>query len=259
MTYSKISHFIKYTGSKRILAPFISEYIPNDIPEICEPFCGSASLSLTLMANNHNVGTYYLYDKNTHIVNLLKMCKDNPDKLIDTYSVFWRDLQNNPKQVYSEYRKEFNTFFQPDIFLCLIRTCVNGITRFNSLGEFNVSLHHSRPGIHPKKLSSQILNISSLLNANKVVIANRSYVEAEHSLYFLDPPYKSTSSLYQGSFNFIDFEKWLIDKKFLLTYGEADYLPYTKIDLPSLNSSHSRILSGKGQNNVSENLYINLE
>ncbi len=34
----------------------------------------------------------------------------------------------------------------------LSRICVNGLIRFNDKGEFNNSLHYSRPGIKPESL-----------------------------------------------------------------------------------------------------------
>ena len=41
-----IPHLMQYQGSKRIIAPKILKYFPNNINRLIEPFAGTCSISI---------------------------------------------------------------------------------------------------------------------------------------------------------------------------------------------------------------------
>ena len=82
--------------------------------------------------------------------------RDTPDALADGYCQRWHRLQSEGYTAYYEIRDDFNRDQSPYDLLFLSRTCVNGLIRFHDKGEFNNSLHYSRPGINPEKLREMI-------------------------------------------------------------------------------------------------------
>lgn len=261
----KINQFIKYTGSKRILAPEILSYFPKKIDIMIEPFCGSASLSLTMIANNWDVNKYIVSDNNIHVVNLLKLCQSQPFHLINTYEKFWNEFNSDKnniiekrKEIYLKKREQFNSYFKPEDFFCIIQTCVNGLIRFNSFGKFNVSCHFSRPGMNPKTISKYILENSQRLK--NIEIKHQSYHEyiGNEGFFFIDPPYFESSSLYNGSFDHNNFFNWLKNvNSFAMTMDEGLNIEGLKhVDLKKLNSSHTQVTAGK-VSYFSERLFLN--
>ena len=74
---------------------------------------------------------------------------------------------------HTEIRNEFNKTRNPAYFLFLTRTCYNGLIRYNKNNEFNVSLHHTRNGIEPKKLENIILDWNKLIQ--NINFSNQDY------------------------------------------------------------------------------------
>lgn len=70
-------NLIKYVGNKSRLVPIIEKYIPKDTDVLFEPFCGSASLSLSQDI------PFYLSDAQPELINFLQCVKDNPNGVID--------------------------------------------------------------------------------------------------------------------------------------------------------------------------------
>lgn len=265
--YNKLKfHFIKYSGSKRNLAPEIMKYIPKNTKQIVEPFCGSAAFSFTCMHNNIPVEKYILSDLNQDIINLLKKCKEDPFYLIEDYKEkhieFNKDKSiESRKKFFNETRLLFNTFKDPADFLFLTRTCVNGLILYNNNDEFNTSCHFSRSGIDPYKLAGQILYYNKLLNNNNVEINHDSYEnrEIDESLYFIDPPYLSSKEMYLGNFNSDKLKEWVNSlKNVLLTHDEgSDYFQNMNIvNLKKQNSSFHRLHNENKK--VSERLFYRL-
>ena len=69
-------NLIKYVGNKSRLVPIIEKYIPKDTDVLFEPFCGSASLSLSQDI------PFYLSDAQPELINFLQCVKDNPNEVI---------------------------------------------------------------------------------------------------------------------------------------------------------------------------------
>lgn len=42
----RVPHLVQYQGSKRVLAPEIIRYFPEDIETLYEPFCGTCAVTI---------------------------------------------------------------------------------------------------------------------------------------------------------------------------------------------------------------------
>lgn len=230
----KIEPVIKWTGSKRKIAPIITQHIP-DSKKYFEPFIGGGSMLPFRKIQNAIAG-----DIIPELVELWKAIKNEPEKVATEYKARWESLQKNWK-FYYEARESFNKQKDPYNFLFLTRTCVNGMIRYNDKGEFNNSLHLTRPGINPKTLHNIVLKWSYFLKDVEFVLSDYSdTLEAvtKNDFVFLDPPYGGTKDRYtREEFNLEKFYKELerlnsVGAKWILTFdgvaGEREY----KYDLP---------------------------
>lgn len=264
--FKTVSTLIKYTGNKRLLAPEILSYYPKSINTHIEPFCGTASITLSLIANNWDIKYYLISDINTKVIDLYKLCRSNPNLLKDYYKKLWQGYNKEFKieQDLYDYRKDFfyrlrdlyNKTNNPVIFLFLTRTCTNGLIRFNSKGGFNASCHFNRPGINPEKLNVVIDSLSQVLNRVEIRSGTYAFYTDPSAFYFLDPPYINTDSMYTGSFNHTEFFKWLKNKNnFLLTFNSGYELEgYKYVDLRPVQSSDLR--KNKNKSVIRERMFF---
>lgn len=241
---------MKYTGIKRNLAPEILSYFPKDIDVFIEPFCGSASITLTMIKNGWNVRKYIISDSNENVVKLLNRCKTDPYSLIDTYYGYYQSFNkemsaDGRKNIFNLVRSDFNKTKDSSLFLCLLRTCINGLVRFNSNGDFNSSCHFTRSGIKPETLERQIMECHELLRMIDIRNADYSEYKSSDGFFFLDPPYLKSTTMYNGSFNHNLFFEWLskIDN-FRMTMDDGldlSHMGLDGFDLQKVKSSHERV------------------
>lgn len=266
----KIKPVIKWSGSKRSQASIIAGYLPADFKTYYEPFIGGGSMLYAISPNNAICG-----DICEPLVSLWKEIQHNPDELADSYAYRWNRLQDEGYQVFYEIRDRFNAQNNPEDLLFLSRTCVNGLIRFNSRGEFNNSLHHTRPGISPESLRRIILDWSKHIACSAFYADDyRETVSTatKGDLVYLDPPYFHTKGRYYGAIDFDSFLAFLEDLnsrgvRFMLSFdgvrGDESYvvdLPkelYKRHELiPSGNSAFRKVMD-KTSEQVFESLYLN--
>ena len=147
-----IPSLIKWTGSKRKQAPLIAREAKS-YNRYFEPFLGGGAL-LFLFAHEGAVAS----DIYEPLISLWKLIQSKPEEVISDYTEKWnalnveyKELQLNhiknadglPK-VFYDCRSRFNKTHNPLDLNFIMRTCVNGIVRFNGEGEFNNSFHLSR-------------------------------------------------------------------------------------------------------------------
>ena len=227
---SILEPFIKWSGSKRLVAPELSRYIVAQKRYI-EPFIGGGS-----MLPFRQISNAIASDIIPELVNLWNQIKSNPEKVAEEYKIRWDRLQNEGHDVYYEVRDKFNKTKNEFDFLFLTRTCVNGLIRYNSNGEFNNSMHKNRPGINPKSFKEIILKWSYFIK--DVEFQNCDYRETltdadKNDFIFLDPPYGGTKDRYMKTeFNLQDFYNELerlnfVGAKWILTFdgtaGNREY------------------------------------
>lgn len=261
---------IKWSGSKRSQSDKIKSYLPNTFNTYYEPFVGGGSMLYAITPEEAVCG-----DVCKPLIDLWNEIKRNPEQLAEEYRVRWTKLQEKGYQTYYEIRDTFNKKRKPEDLLFLSRTCVNGLIRFNSDGDFNNSLHHTRPGIAPDNLKKIILDWSEHIQGADFVAHEYFETTADAQkgdLIYLDPPYFHTKGRYYGTIDYEQFLEYLelLNRKgikYMLSFdgirGEDDFtvdLPkelYKRHEfIPSGNSSFKKVMD-KESMQVLESLYLN--
>ena len=215
MIIIKFQPIIKWTGSKRSQSEQIVSYFPKEIDTYYEPFVGGGSVLRQLLESNIKVKKYICSDICRPLIDLWNEIKINPYQLYNYYLNEWTKFQGNVDYYYI-VRERFNQNKNPYDFLFILRTCVNGVARFNSKGNFNSACHNNRPGIHPNRLKTILYEWSQKLNDNNVQFVCQDYktIQSQYNdVLYLDPPYANTTGLYYGRLNYEEFWNWLRNQK----------------------------------------------
>jgi DNA adenine methylase len=267
---------IKWSGSKRRLAPVLLPIIQSrPYLRYFEPFVGGGSILGAL-----GPAESFANDLQAELITLWGLVKSDPDALSAAYAQHWQRLQCEGYEYFYEVRDHFNATRSAESFLFLTRTCVNGLIRFNSAGDFNNSLHHTRPGIHPTRLDAIIRAWSYRLQ--ETTFSAGDYVEAiaparANDMVYLDPPYMGNRGRYQKqTFDFNRLWNLLEDLNgrgvfWVLSIdgssGERDYtselaavrdLSVFQARVSAGNSPFPRLLNSR-QDLVSESVLANFE
>ncbi|WP_197999549.1 DNA adenine methylase [Gimesia chilikensis] len=243
---------IKWTGSKRLQSEEIVSRFPQKIETYFEPFIGGGSVLYRLLKSDISVSRYRCSDTCRPLIELWRMVKENPRDLVLKYEEMWRRLQGEGALYYHRVRDEFNDSQCPTLFFFLLRTCRNGLIRFNRKGEFTAGFHHGRTGIKPETVRRIILDWSNLLRNYDVRFYCRNYQRiqaSEGDLMYLDPPYRISPRfiLYSGPFDFEKFFRWLRKQpaNYLLSLNGYSGEDDIRVDVPTdLYGEHLLIDSG---------------
>jgi DNA adenine methylase len=267
-----IEPVIKWSGSKRSIAPLLARLLPN-AARYFEPFVGSGAMLPFRPCETAIAG-----DVIPELIALWQAIRNAPELTADEYAERWRRLQREGHTAYYAIRDSFNATRDPHDFLFLTRTCVNGLIRFNSDGAFNNSLHHTRPGIAPERLRQTIRAWSAHIQGVEFIAADyRATLATARAadLVFLDPPYGGTRGRYAP--NTFDVETFYgelerlncIGAKWVLTFdgnaGERSYattlpsaLYQERLGLPTGNSPFTKLMK-TGIDAVVESVYLNFK
>lgn len=261
---------IKWSGSKRTVATQLATFF-LPAKTYYEPFVGGGAMMPFAKAEKGKAS-----DIIPELIALWDEIKTHPQKVASEYEIRWHRLQDEGYQVFYEIRDSFNKTRNPLDFLFLTRTCLNGMIRYNSAGEFNNSLHLTRPGIDPKRLSSIILQWNQYLR--KFDFMNVDYRECledvkKGDFVFLDPPYGGTKSRYtQTPFSLDEFYNTLdlLNSKevnWMLTFdGSSGDRNYAYAPPEELYKSTFKVKTGKSafrkvidkvQEDILESVYLN--
>ena len=197
----KAPHLVQYQGSKRLLAPEILRYFPDDIQTLYEPFSGTCAVTI-LAAMEQKCDSFVVNDINAPLIGLMKECVENPDHLIEEYSKIWRGQyepgENNIDYFY-RIRNQFNGGQQdPARMLFILARVVKGAIRYNADGIMNQSCDKRRSGTNPEIVAKNAKEISKLLK-DKTRFYSMDYKElllkaSPKDLVYMDPPYQGTSN-----------------------------------------------------------------
>lgn len=200
---------IKWTGSKRIQAPRIIKHFPKSIKTYYEPFLGGGSMLFVLLTSKVKVERYVGSDLNSDLIGIWKTVRDEPNKLVQ----FYRDHWPMTKEVYQKIRSEHNQEADPCKFFTLLRTCRNGLVRYNQQDKFNSAFHFGRSGMTPEKVEKVVRLWHEKIQ--NVEFCTRDYKELqseEGDLVYLDPPYKRSNDFrmyFMCHFDFDPFWAWM--------------------------------------------------
>lgn len=210
------------------------------------------------------------------LISLWNEIKNNPQRVAAEYEERWDRLQKEGPQVFYEVRTRFNQTKSPFDFLFLTRTCLNGMIRYNNAGEFNNSLHLTRPGIAPQRIATILQDWNRYIR--KFEFFNVDYRECLEDVktgdfVFLDPPYGGTKSRYTQTPFLLDEFFQTLDLlnskgvKWMLTFdGTSGERIYSYAPPEELYKSTFKVKTGKSafrkvidkvQEDVLENVYLN--
>ena len=192
----KVPHVIPYQGSKRKLAEDILSFMNFEIDTLYEPFVGSGAITLA-SAVEGKAKKFVVADKLEPLADLWKMIVNDPERLVQEYSILWNEQLSDPREYFNKVRTDFNKTKSPSALLYLIARCVKNAVRFNNNGEFNQGADHRRLGLKPEKIQREAKQISNLLK-DKVSIFSGDFREVissanENDLVYMDPPWQGTS------------------------------------------------------------------
>lgn len=265
----RIDPVIKWSGSKRSQAMDIIKKF-GEYNCYYEPFVGGGSVMYATKPKQAICG-----DICEPLIGLWNKIKSDPKEVVEYYDKEWNRLQRDGCEVFYDIRSRFNVDKEPLDLLFLSRTCVNGLIRFNAVGEFNNSFHHTRKGIDPKRFETIVMNWSN--NIENVQFIYGDYRETTQSakkgdIIYLDPPYEHTKGRYFGTIDYKEFYEYLEELnrkeiKYVLSFdgkrGNKEYttgipkdLYVKKYMLQSGNSSFKKVMDKRNEQ-VYEALYLN--
>lgn len=278
---AELQPIIKWSGSKRSQATEIVSLIQKNYETYYELFCGGCSVLFNILNNcPTKFKKYICSDINKDLIDTFEIIKQHPDKILESYKLLWNELNKDDdlerkKLYFSQKREEFNKTKNPLLFFFIMRTTTNGMSRYNSHGEFNNSFHVTRNGIMPDKLKPILYQWSMLLNKYDVQFIHQSYnnINAlKDDFLYLDPPYYNTKGMYFGTIDYISLWEFLKKQKcdYILSFdgiagNENNIVNIPKelynqhILLNSGNSSFRRVVGKSVNTIVYESLYIKLE
>ncbi|WEF11973.1 Dam family site-specific DNA-(adenine-N6)-methyltransferase [Pectobacterium actinidiae] len=190
-----IRPFIKWAGGKTRVLPDLLPLLPKG-DCLIEPFVGGASVFL-----NTDYPSYVLADINPDLINLYRCAAYDTERLITTA----RDLFNsgNNADVYNGNRLSFNyqkstpSTVTAALFLYLNRHGYNGMCRYNSRGDFNISFGKYKKNYFPEQ---EIRQFAEKANDTKTVFAVADFRKTltivginKSTVIYCDPPYLPAS------------------------------------------------------------------
>lgn len=275
---SKLQPVIKWSGSKRSQAKSIVDNIHKNYDTYYEPFCGGCSVLFYILNNCPQKFKYYVCnDINKPLINLYNYIKNDYISVYNKYNELWSELNKDnelerKKQYFNDIRAEFNTTHNPLLLFFLMRTCANGMPRYNLNGQFNTSFHLTRNGMTPDKVLKILEDWSKILNKYDVQFESKTYTEIKPSnndFMYLDPPYFNTKGMYYGTIDYDALWKYLSQCScdYMLSFdgiagseNNIQSIPKNIYDkhilLDSGNSSFRRVIGTSNNTNVYESLYI---
>jgi DNA adenine methylase len=189
-----VPSLVKWTGGKRSQAARIAALAPRHTRYL-EPFLGGGAVLWFLARPGSVAGDDY-----RPLVDLWRLVAVDPGAVVEAYRGSWRALQADLPGHFYVVRERFNRAPNPTDLGFLLRTCVNGIVRFNEAGEFNNSFHLSRRGMHPDRFAGIVDRWHRRLAGVDLRCADFEETIADAGpgdFVYLDPPYLETRQRYQ--------------------------------------------------------------
>jgi len=181
---------MKWPGSKQLMLTKLLRHLPKTGDVLVEPFAGSCSVAL-----NTNYKRYLLNDVNADLIVLFKIARDEPQWLITELAVLFNQENNCPAR-YLQIRRIYNSCTnlrrRAVLLMFLSRYCFNGIVRYNSSGEFNVSLGRYKEPYFPideiHAFSKKMQN-AEFYSMDFQKFINMVATKSGKKVCYIDPPY----------------------------------------------------------------------
>ena len=207
---------LNYTGGKFKLLPQILPLFPNKIDTFIDLFGGGFNVGINVKANQ------IIYnDIEKHIVELLNYFKNNEgnviikqiDSLIDKYGLTRTDkygyeyygcnssegVSRINKKPYLKLREDYNKNKTPLLFFTTIIFAFSNQIRFNSKGEFNVSVNKRD---FNNNIKNNLIRFLNKMKEIEVFFYNKDFTKlkintlSQNDFVYCDPPYLITCANY---------------------------------------------------------------
>jgi DNA adenine methylase len=202
MSEKKLKTFIRWQGNKSRFISHILPLIPKDYNTYIEPFLGSGAILL-----KHKPTQFIINDLNRDNINIWKLVRDNPNKIINAFKTFGNTFKKLSKSKKIEVCKKkinnLNTSEYNDkrcIDYLLMKACsymgnifINNKFKFCGGLDLAISIKNNYTFMSVDNLKN-IKNVSEYLNQSKGQIYNADYKKIlkkakKNDFVFLDPPY----------------------------------------------------------------------
>lgn len=207
---------LNYTGGKFKLLPQILPLFPNKIDTFIDLFGGGFNVGINVKANQ------VIYnDIEEHIVELLNYFKNNEgnviikqiDSLIDEYGLTRTDkygyeyygcnssegVSRINKKPYLKLREDYNKNKTPILFFTTVIFAFSNQIRFNSKGEFNMSVNKRD---FNNNIRNNLIRFLNKMKEIEVFFYNEDFTKlkintlSQNDLVYCDPPYLITCANY---------------------------------------------------------------
>lgn len=210
--------FIKYPGGKRWLADLLAPHIKyllepkfQHFPMYYEPFLGSGAMALAIEPEYA-----LLSDSNVHLMNIYQCISDQQSRIWAISAaqhemiVYLRGDTAKRATCYYEARDRYNSIAltgTPDAeaagtLLFLLKTCFNGLIRFNSRGKFNTPHgDYKNPSIDEKAITDAnvAISVARIRQGDfEQVMESNDIPPGWGDVAYFDPPYQGTFTGYTG-------------------------------------------------------------
>lgn len=194
---TRLPHPIPYQGSKRRLAErILSVARDRPIMTLYEPFAGSAAL--TIAASSRGIARRYVVgDSLVPLVSIWDQILADPVGLAHQYEGLWEEqLSEGGREHYNRVRAEFNARPEAAHLLYLLARCVKNAPRFSRFG-FSQSADHRRKGMHPRKMTGELVRAHNLLKGYATTFVGDAEDcirdAGQEDLVYMDPPWQGTT------------------------------------------------------------------
>ncbi len=206
-----VSAIVKWVGGKRLLKDIIISHFPKDFKNYFEPFVGGGSIFIELKNRDMLKHKIYLNDSNYDLINLYTQIRDNYKEFIEKLKE--QDLYINYINLYKiDYKKAFYKirdidkdksfkYFNPTQravrFLFLSKYGFNGLIRYNSKGQLNMSAgSYDILPILTKPYKENLDMFKSYLEGVELSMEDYKSILSKvgkKDIIYLDPPYMPIS------------------------------------------------------------------
>jgi DNA adenine methylase len=248
--------FIKWAGGKRAILPELTSRMPEKYGAYTECFLGGGALFFSVQPEEA-----YLSDINFPLILTYTAVRDDVERLI---SKLQAHAEQHNKTYYLDRRDALTKETDPTtigaLLIYLNKTCYNGLYRVNQSGRFNVPMGSYK---EPKILDEANLRAASKA-LSRAKIKQKPFFQVplvKDNFYYLDPPYHTTFSSYDGSgFGDEDHRKLaefckrihVAGGKFMLSNSDTPLIQqlYQAYNIESIEAP--RMVSCKGTQRVKE-------
>ena len=273
---------IKCQGIKTKLVKFILSNIKWNGDGIWyDPFMGSGVVSFNAIPKKS-----ILSDINPHIIQFYKDIQDKKmtPKIVRDFLEFHgkklSETDDSADSYYYEMRDIFNETYGSFYFLFLIRSCFNGLMRFNSKGKYNASFC-KKPNRFSKAYITKIVNqikwVQKVITENDYTFICSHWKDileglSEKDFVYCDPPYIGRHTTYYDKWNDDDEKKllnwtkespcgWAISSWYKNKYRENTFIQKAYSDHTIRTNEHYYFLGSNEslRTNMTEALIIKKE